>query len=379
MTSASRRRVFSLFILMSSAPALSAESPLALPERMPQTWEASPGRTAPWDSEIAELHARLDTVQRQYGAYADAGKATGHGKSKLGWTDGPRPRWVVSAEYLNWQLRRSDLDYAIPSDGSALAVGAGNLERPEFERDSGVRTWLGYRTGSCWESGVGYTYFSTSATATAMEPAVGSLWATRSYPDGNEQAATATAFGSFDYHVVDLESRYAFSVSESASLKMFGGPRWAKIDQDVRFAYDGRDFDNGLVRQPVSMNAFGARVGIDGYWHVWRRCSFFGRGALSIMYGEFQTRLVETNVSGAATIVDVTDNYTQVVPVLDAAVGMSWRWRDRLEIATGYELTSWFNAGTRSSFVDSVQQGLYNHEPTDLLLDGVFFRFTVWL
>ena len=318
-------------------------------------------RTELLEGELAALRERLDMLE--------TGNCNDPGCSPACVS----PGWTLNVDYLNWTLRRRDLDFAISTDDSALAVGAGVVHELEFDRDSGVRAGLAYMTKAGWEIAFTYTYFHTSASAAALAPGGGNLWATRSHPDRNEQAATAMAMASFDYDVLDLEIGHPLPMNRFTALKMFGGLRWANIDQDLRCEYDGIDFANGVVTHPVSMDAFGVRLGLEGSWQLPRGFSLFGRGAGSVMYGNFRSRLLETNLSGADLIVDVSNDYEQAVPVLEAAVGASWR-NSWLEIAAGYEFTNWFNLGDRSSFVDNEHEGLYAPEATDVLLDGFFIR-----
>ena len=352
-------------VLVSAAGILSPQLSIAgenLPLRVAGFQEVSTDLPQPeaLASELAALRERLDALEAQ-------------GRGDRGCF---RSGWTAQVDYLNWSLRRGDLDFAIPTDDSTLAVGAGSVHRLEFGRDSGVRAGIGYRTRTGWELAFRYTRFHTSASASAEEPVGGNLWATRSHPNRNEEAQTATAQGSLDLDVFDLEAGHAFEINRFTSLRLFGGLRWANIDQALQFGYDGRDFDNGVVSLPVGFNGFGIPLGLEGRWRLCRGWSLFGRGTGSVMYGNFHSRMLETNVSGADMIVDVSDNYRQVVPVLEAAVGTSWR-NDWLEVSGGYEFAGWLNLGNRSSFVNEQHEGLYVPEATDLLMDGLFIRCAV--
>lgn len=323
-----------------------------------------PGNPAGLAAEVAALRQRLDQLE-------SAGNA---GSFNCG--ECVCPGWKVSSEFLSWQLHRRDLDYAIATDDSALAVGDGAVQKLGFGSDAGLRVGIARQLASGWEVGFTYTYFYTSASGSAAEPANGNLWATRNHPALYEEAATANAFSSLKYHVFDLEASYQWCLSPSANVKMFGGPRWATIDQQFRANYDGRDFSNASVNHPVDLNAFGLRLGVAGQWELGHGFSLFGRGAGSLMYGRFDSQLTETNLAGAQSIVSVRDEYQQAVPVLEVAAGLSWRYRC-FEVSAGYEIVDWFNAGDRSAFVDGNDEGLYSSASTDLLLEGLFAR-CVW-
>ncbi|WP_417732920.1 Lpg1974 family pore-forming outer membrane protein [Rosistilla oblonga] len=284
-----------------------------------------------------------------------------------------RPGWNASVDYLNWTVRRRGLDYAITTDDSTRAVGAGDVHNVEYGSDSGIRAGLHYTTATGWEVGFRYTYLDIDATSSAESPAAGNMWATRSHPNENEEARRASASANLDYDVFDLELRRWFLINRVAAIQFLGGLRWASIDQNLQIDYDGDDFSDGQVFNDGQMDGFGVRLGALGQWQMSHGLSLFARGAGTLAYGKFENRLLETNRDGADTIVDVTDRYEQALPAIEAAVGLSWR-SDHIELACGYELTNWFDLSDRSMFVDSAHEGAYSPKSTDLLLDGLFAR-----
>jgi hypothetical protein len=318
------------------------------------------------NTEILALRERLDLLEAG-GSY---GKAPG-AKSAV-----CCPGWLVSVDYLSWDLHQRGTDFAITTDDAALAVGSGAVHRLEMDRDSGFRLNLGYRLASGWELAAGYTYFHTAAVAAAAESGNGNLWATRSHPNENEEASTANANGSFDYHVIDLEARSPWlQTSCPLALQWFGGLRWAGIDDAFQVAYDGMDFDNGLYSRTTGLTGFGLRMGAEGHWRWSPHWSLFGRAAGSVLYGQFHTEYLETNVGGADTIVAVRDDYRQAVPVIDAALGLAWT-RGPVEIRGGYEMANWFDLQDRSMFPDNVHEGAFAPASSDVLLEGFFLRFS---
>jgi len=319
--------------------------------------------TALSESELAELRNRLDATDRTGVVKQDYVEIAG----------AVCPGWLVSVDYLNWNLYQRGTDFAVTTDDSALAIGSGSVQHLEMDRDSGFRANLGYRLASGWELAAGYTYFHTAATASAVEPAGGNMWATRSHPNENEEAATADAAGSFNYNVFDVEARSPWQQSCPVALQWFGGLRWADIGQDFQVTYDGVDFDNSVYRTSTSMTGFGLRLGAESQWRWNSNWSLFGSAAGSLVYGRFHTQFLETNVSGADTIVDVRDDYRQAVPVVDAAVGVAWN-RGPVQIRGGYEMANWFNLADRAMFPDNVHEGAYAPSSQDVLLEGLFLR-----
>lgn len=361
------RRIAALCLAISCgliSPVRGQEVSLA-PQNSVEAGTAVFASTATLEAELADLRSRIDAMD-QAAAW------------KLDHKDldaSVCPGWLVSVDYLNWDLRQRGTDFAITTDAQAGAVGRGAVQNLDMDRNSGVRTNVGYRTRSGWEWGIGYTYFHTDGAASAVAPADGNMWATRSHPTPSEEALTAEASANFGYNVFDLEARYPLVHGSPVTLQVFGGLRWADIDQAFQVAYDGDEFVDGLYRNATSMTGFGLRLGAESQWHLNSSWSLFGNAAGSILHGRFHTHLLQTDFAGTETIVDVRDDYGQAIPVIEGAVGVAWN-RGPVQIRGGYEMADWFNLADRSMFPDDTHEGVYAPQSNDVLLDGLFVRFS---
>ena len=285
------------------------------------------------------------------------------------------PGWNSSLEFLNWTMHRRGLDFAIPTDDTADSVGLGEIQNIKFSPSAGLRASLGVLTQTGWQFAFRYTDFHSSASANAEEVA-GNLWATRAHPDRGEEAETALAFSDIDYDLFDFELERWLLLNETTGLAVLGGFRWADINQNFRVDYDGDDFDEGSVRNPVEMTGFGLRMGVEGQWTLTESFRVFGRAAGTVVRGEFNSRLLETNFDGADTVVDVTDEYSNTLTAIELATGLVWQ-RGPFDLAVGYELTEWSNLGERTTFSSATHEGAYDPNSVDVLLEGLFVRGTV--
>lgn len=183
----------------------------------------------------------------------------------------------------------------------------------------------------------------------------------------------------FSFSVFDLEARYPVIQRTHLEMYLFGGVRWAELDQEFLVRYDGDMFDDGRFSDSTRMSGAGLRMGTEMNWWWNSSWGVFGSMSGSLLYGRFQTHLLEAERACTPpcrdTIVDVYDAYGQPVPVLDAAVGIAWNYRC-LQVRGGYEMVSWFNFADRSMFPDETHEGAYSPKSTDVLLDGFFIRLT---
>ena len=285
--------------------------------------------------------------------------------------EGTAPGIFGSAEYLNWTLRRRDQDYAISSDPGAIVISGGEIHELTYSGSPGFRGTLGYQLTNGWKVGLMYTGYETEATGSAVD-GTGTLYATRSHPDLNRRAGIAAAQSSFDLTILDLEVRNSLQIGERATLTLLGSFRWADIGQAFNVTYDEIDFAaGGTVTALTSQDGFGLRIGALGRWDVTDHLYVVGGAETSLLHSTTAISLAETN--GPATIVDVADNYSQVLPVLGASAGAGLQYGE-LTMEMGYEMQAWFDLGDRMSFLDDQHLGVFSHSNHNLLMDGFYFR-----
>lgn len=318
------------------------------------------------------------TTQAAWGQYAPVVEATFPGTCDdgvVGPTCYDQGFWV-RASALAWRPHKRGMDYAISHDNTALQLGRGSVHNLELDRAAGVRAEVGYQTSAAWGVAARITSFDTDGAASTQRPAIanGRLFASRSQPGDVEEAETAQANGSLDYDVYDLEISRRLLNEPFFGLGLFGGLRWARIEQEMLAAYDGRDFDMAEIHDLQKLDAFGIRFGAEGHWRMAGGFSLFGRGGLGMLYGRGDVSRTEIDMTGAVTpdvLVDVRDSFDQAIFNTDVAAGISWT-HNALAISGGYELHGWSDADYRFQAVDEI--GVISSVSNSLLLEGFFLR-----
>ena len=107
-------------------------------------------------------------------------------------------------------------------------------------------------------------------------------------------------------------------------MRLFGGFRWAKIDQAERqqYTYQGelQSPVTGTIDGRSELEAYGIRLGAQTQWTTRWGLGLFGRLAGSVLVGSFDVQQQEVDeVEG--TILNFSDEYYQAVPGVEAAVG----------------------------------------------------------
>lgn len=279
------------------------------------------------------------------------------------------------AEYLHLKPRRRSMDFAIMDPvNQGAEVPEGSIESLEWEHRGGIRAGAGYvLPGSGWDIGFLYTYFHSNDARSLLAPTGGTLLATTTRPGIVDEVTSASATSSLDYDVLDFELGTKIVDSPGATVRVFGGPRIAWIDQKFTAQYDGITAVDSLVDTPLLFDGYGLRLGGESNWQIGAGLSFFTRASGSMLVGDLRSRMLETNAGGAVVVTDLTEKYEKVVPVADVGLGLAWQ-RGSFRVAVGYEFTNWFGLVETRDFVDDWHESRMSTRTNDLSLDGFFFQ-----
>jgi hypothetical protein len=277
-----------------------------------------------------------------------------------------------TGDYLLLRARRNALDYAVSSPGGG-DIAAGDVQSVAWETRSGFRFGAGYQLPEdCWRIGLTYTYFYTAGDRSINAPSGGQLFATLTRAGSIDDVSSASAFTSLSYNVIDLDATRLVKVGKDLDVQLFGGGRFAWIDQKLDATYNGGSSlaVNDMVQSPVYFRGAGLTGGGQGFWKIWHDVGLYGGGRLSLLSGEFRNFLTETNGNGAVTVVNIRDVYYQIVPVVELNAGIAYVG-EHFRFSVGYELTNWFNMVNSPDFATSSNIGKVSRRTSDLTLEGL--------
>jgi hypothetical protein len=359
-----------------------ADSPPEAP--LPQTWVFDVAGDEDGETEAGGIPYRLDPVE------SASDLPTG-----IDWIDVASPlndppcdcvrsrhrcrsHWLFSIDYLNWTARRTGWDLAVRDADTDNNI-EGPIESLQFENSSGLRTSISYLLGNGWDFGFSYTMFETDRDKSVAATDAGQLWLTRANPGSfNNSAAEVAAAADVDLDLFDLESGYWLQPSRNLRLRGFGGVRMASLDQSFQASYRGGTISAAgrHYRQRTDLTASGLRAGSEANWVLPNGFTLSGLLAGSVLIGNFESTYSENEPDfTSAGNVALSDEYTDVVPVLDLRIGAAKRW-GRLTLETGYEASVWFNADRRYGFsgAETINRGAMANVPHDLGFDGFYLR-----
>lgn len=276
------------------------------------------------------------------------------------------------AEYLLIRPRVRALGYAIVDPVDDLSP-QGTIERLNLETRSAFRVGGGYRFKSGWEFGGSYTFLRSGDEAGVGAPPGGVISPQLTRPGLVDRVDIAAASAGLDYDVWDLEIGRRFQLDETFGIRFATGLQFAAIYQDLTADYDGRDAL--MTRSSFRDDFFGVGpfIGGEGEWRLPHGFSLFGSGRVALNYGDFTTRYLETDDGGLTVNANITEDFSEIIPMARLGLGLSWRY-GRFHARAGYEVTNWFNLVQRAYNYDDFGDGKFALHRSDLSLEGIFIR-----
>lgn len=281
--------------------------------------------------------------------------------------------FMISLEYLLFNVRNTMLDYAMTQGSSGTADIGDNVHQLDFGYESGVRARVGYNFDNNWQATFTFSYIQGDENETTLQPSDGTLFTHRhNMPNGEETEDEARASADFDLFVYDFEMGYHFRPACNVTMLFKMGFRIADMDQSFDINYDDDDF----IRQNMDVTGYGAKIGMDLHWDACKNWSIFGRFSASLLAADFEHSWLESENEGFTDLdVEAHWDYWGTVPVLEAALGISYHW-DCWNFEIGYEFQNWFNVYERVGFNGDVADdyAIHHRPASDVGMDGLFIR-----
>ncbi len=303
--------------------------------------------------------------------------------------------WSVHTDWLYWKTRKCDLIYSwdqifdpITLESDTRPVGNGKKVKPEYE--SGVRIGL-YKECNDWGFGVRYTHFCNDASDTSRDSSF-TLGPTLLHPsrlagalDFSEQDSVRFARSKYevDLNIIDLEASKKWDVNCDGNASLFGGVKFAFIDQkrDTLYSRDtspSSTSERSEVKEKIDMGAYGPYIGAKGRWEVCNGFGVFGSASVGTLLGCFDRSLKEEDLKDNRTDVDVDVDVHCIVNHFEFAAGVDCRVCDfccaDLTISVGYEFHNWTDIPAWIKLVDDGIDTTYAEQFGSLGFDGLFFR-----
>ncbi|MGD2169861.1 MAG: Lpg1974 family pore-forming outer membrane protein [Chlamydiota bacterium] len=310
--------------------------------------------------------------------------------------------FYVAFDLLVMQAKENGLDYAMTNSSggqNANTIGTSPLTNGSVKGyttddngswDLGGRFDIGYYSNhDFWNLDATWTYFHFTEDKSSSIDGSGRMlpfWLT---PVDFPPAATAIPAGDasaqwkLHYNTLDLSLGIPRHSSRYFITNPFFGIRAAWIKQSYLARYGGdqgvNNPDVALASSPEmnaknDLSAIGFRAGLNAEWLIGLGFQVFGNIAGSMLYTKFD---VDQNVAQFGNGYEVSNDFTQNIPNLEAAFGLGYRAlfnKNKASVVArvAWEFHQWWNVNQLRRFFD--EQNWSANKPVsrgDLTLNGV--------
>jgi hypothetical protein len=292
-------------------------------------------------------------------------------------------------------LRTTDnnQDFAVLSsdEGSILATGSSKIIQSKYETSFKVGAF--YSPGGPRDYAISYQAFDNTGDARLIPPfeqpdgnAYVRLIASLAPPSFGQDAESATAHDDYRYDSIDAEVGENLRIGEKLALRLFGGVRYANMNEHFKAYYFGGDFDPVLgARSNFDFGFWGVgpRVGASGRYPLPWGFHLFGQASVSLLVGEQEAEIgfVDPWLASDEPEYDAfvhRDYGVRVIPALDMRAGLGWERLIRdwgtFFVDGGYEFQNYFGAVEQLSWGPAEAPGALGENTGDFGIDGFFFR-----
>lgn len=283
-------------------------------------------------------------------------------------------------EYLLLRARNAEVPYAVPINGAIIdpdhPVQFGPVAIVDPDYSSGLRVGGSWALDQCTSIVGTYTFFESHTSNAVSVDAPLVLSSLVSHPgtlNAGTPYLTGTADLTVDFQLADIDYRAIWWLGECSVVNWSVGARYAQLTQDFDSQFVDGTVDN--VTTAVNFDGGGIRLGLDGTrHHGGRGFLVYGKGAMSLIAGEFSASYLEEVEGVAPEVVDTSWKAGRLVPILDLEVGAGWQSPcGRFRVTAGYLFSMWFNTLTTDSWIRSVQDNNFVGQADAISYDTLTF------
>ena len=303
---------------------------------------------------------------------------------------GPGSTFMVSAEYLFWNVLNSDLYYAYNGTdvNAGGVVSKGEISRLKPTAHSGVR--VGAAINPSWFAINGkWTYYhnnSTSRTFRSSAPAAELSPVFMNF-SGAPNAGAAIAQYSLNVNMGDLYLTHKFKPAPWFFLEPLLGIRGSAFKQNLDVIYSNVAIagiggtNNVDSKNTIDFKGIGLRSGINFGLRGPMGFCLFANSAIDLLWTKVDVSETETYLSGgtiaAGTVRNsLKDHYHDICPVLELEVGLAWDGCLPLcglktNVHVGWEFQNFINYGHYTYFTELSEHTIFYQKTSCIALSGL--------
>lgn len=295
--------------------------------------------------------------------------------------------WSFGLEAL-YMESNTNFQYASVNNIDDNGAGYAKNQSVTNEWNWGVEADISYMfPGSSRDVSLSYTHLNQNGSDNVSNSAGNIQAVFRTGPTVLQGTDYSSAKGDVDQtlNAAGLTFGQLLTVGDRLSLHPFGGLAYADIDTTNKAYYnypnpaDATSTLTDTYKNESDFQGVGPRAGIDAMVHLGSGFSIVGTMAGDLLVGSMDSKYTYTDQDIRALRTGATiknDSYTQVVPELDAKLGIDYMYafnpNTSMNVQLGYQVVNYFNANSTDA-LDSFSLNSVN-STSDFDYNGPYLR-----
>lgn len=295
----------------------------------------------------------------------------------------------VSADFLYWRAENNGWAYAYEQETTVPAgLNVGNIVRISPDWDPGFRIGLGWNTThDFWDVLLNYTWYrnKTSESKTS-ENGFFPFWPSSFAATSSFDAAKART--QFQMNMGDLEVGRMVFLTKTLAVRPHWGAKGGTLNQKFNSSFSAPRV--GILNSEQKFSGknnywgVGPRAGVNTEFHLNQGFSIKGNFAGALLYGKNRTRSRTTVLAVGDTEFtterDYTDDFYQLVPHVQLALGFQWQtcfWCEKMlyKMSVMWETNFWWNQFQLPTAVSNALIPINATNTHPLTMEGLTLNF----
>ncbi len=186
----------------------------------------------------------------------------------------------------------------------------------------------------------------------------------------------ASAEMDVDMYRLMFDYTHPFYENRNMRLAWFGAFNYMFLHQKLYVDYRDAGAQQAFLRSRVNSYLFGPGAGLKAEYALNDKWSVNTNTGANLLVNLSKLKQVEGPITSVDAPQDIKDDFTNVTPLLETYVGLTWRPNESWKFGLGYEFMWLYNVYTLKQGLDDTSDGQQQHFNEDVTLHGATLSAT---
>ena len=264
-----------------------------------------------------------------------------------------------------------DIDYVAKQHPADSEGSIGKMHSIDFDWTPAWRVAVGRR----YESGdeLAATYWGTMISdSDSVSANSDTLHAVLLHAETGDADSIDYAKAEMDVDIYRLTFDYTHPFYENRNMRLawFGAFNYMYLHQKLYVDYRDGGTQEAFLRSRVNSYLFGPGTGLKAEYALNDNWSISANSGVNLLVNLTKLKQVEGPIDDIDAPQDVCDDFTNITPLLETYVGITWRPNESWKIGLGYEFMWLYNVYSLKQGLDDTSDGQQQHFNEDVTMHG---------